>query len=86
MTLTIQTTPAQDAALSQLLLLTNPQPPPKLQDFATSVISGRLDELIAISQDARVDGVVNALRQNAAVLTDQDFATLTSVTAKFPPA
>lgn len=82
MQLTLNTTPVQDAALADLNAAGYP-PSPILKDFATSLLLGKLDDLVVSNQKAKLDTRMQLLKQNLSKLTDQDFATIQTVIDKY---
>lgn len=83
MQLIIVTTPEQDGALSEINNATNPVSTPKLEDFATALILGKIDDEVAANQESKLDSRMQALRQSIKKLTDQDFASIQAVIDKY---
>jgi hypothetical protein len=75
MQLIINTTPAHDAALADVNAQNYP-PNPILRDFATSLLTGKLDDLVADNQDSKLETRTQLLKQSVDKLTAQDFATI----------
>ncbi len=82
MQLTINTTPAHDVALADVNNANYP-PNPILKDFATSLLTGKLDDLVASNQGSKLDTRMQLLKQSVNKLTDQDFATIQTVIDKY---
>ena len=82
MQLIINTTPAHDSALTDINNQNYP-PNPDLKNFATTLLTGRLDDLVASNQGSKLDTRMQLLRQNVSKLNDQDFATIQTVIDKY---
>jgi len=84
MTITLDTTPAQDAALAVLNALSNPKNPPAPDVFCASVISDYLDSLGADQKAAAIRQAAAALGRNAAAVSAADVTALAALAAKYP--
>ena len=83
MQLTINTTPLHDAALTDINKASNPVNPPKLEDFTTQLILGKLDDEVVSNQESKLDTRMQELRQSVSKLTDADYAAIQQVIDKY---